>query len=89
VGANITENKIVCEKLRREQRRIKKFERQFCQFKIRKQTISVDIVMRVDVFRKKITYIEERKKDQKLYRLKAEEIDKFLQSHFPKRLITL
>jgi hypothetical protein len=33
--------------------------------KIKKQTIIADIVMRVDVFRKKITYIEARKKDQK------------------------
>lgn len=42
-----------------------KFERQPYRFKTRKQTIVVAIVMRVDVFRKKITYTEAGKKNQK------------------------
>jgi hypothetical protein len=43
----------------------KKFERQPYRFKIKKQKIALDIVMRVDVFRQKVTYIEAGKKDQK------------------------
>ena len=40
--------------------------------------------MRMDVFRKKRTCTEAGKKDKKKYKLKAEEVDKFLHDHVPK-----
>jgi hypothetical protein len=57
VAASITE-KSVYEKLRRKERIIKKIEKEPYRFKIRKHTIVADIIMLVDVFRKKVTYIE-------------------------------